>query len=92
MHEIIRMPHLVACPIVFILFYDRDWQRGVFKVMNWVLFPKIFGQVKARLILGLHKIIRVSHVVACSIVFILFWQGGVLKFMKNDHFLVFLTV
>ena len=31
-----------------------------------------------------------------SIIFILFdnpdWQGGVLKLMKNDHFLVFLAV
>ena len=46
--------------------------------------------------LELHKIIRASHVVACSIVFILFrersWQGGVFKFMKNDHLLVFLSV
>ena len=46
--------------------------------------------------LKLHKIIRVSHVVAYQIVFILFyersWQGGVLKVMKNDYFLVFLAV
>ena len=53
-------------------------------------FPQVFGQVKEFLKLGLHKIIRVSHVVACSIVFILFyeqsWQGEVFKVMKNDHF------
>ena len=46
--------------------------------------------------LELRKIIRVSHVVAWTIVFILFyeqsWQGGVFKVMKTDHFLVFLTV
>ena len=40
-----------------------------------------------------HKIIQVSHKVACPIVFILFYdrdgQGGVFKVMKNDHFLVF---
>ena len=35
------------------------------------------------------------HVVACPIIFILFdvpdWEGGVLKDMKNDHFLVFVS-
>ena len=34
--------------------------------------------------------IKVLHAAACSIVFILFydryWQEGVLKLMKNDHF------
>ena len=46
--------------------------------------------------LELRKIIRVSHVVRWTIVFILFyeqsWQGGVFKIMKTDHFLVFLAV
>ena len=36
------------------------------------------------------------HVVTCPIIFILFdypdWQGGMLKLMKTDHFLVFLAV
>ena len=40
--------------------------------------------------------IKVSHIVACPIVFIFFydrdWQGGVLKNMKNDNFLVLLTL
>ena len=40
--------------------------------------------------------IRVLHIVACPIIFILFddpdWQGGALKLMKNDHFLVFSVV
>ena len=44
-----------------------------------------FGQVR-----------RVSHVFACPIVFPLFYerggQGGVLKVMKSDHFLIFLAV
>ena len=43
--------------------------------------------------LELHKIIRVSHLVACPVVFILFdeqsSQGRVFKVMKNDHFLFF---
>ena len=46
--------------------------------------------------LELHKIIRVSNVVMCPIVFVLFyrgdWQEGVFKVIKNDHFLVFLAV
>ena len=46
--------------------------------------------------LELHKIIRVSHVVAYPIFFILLyeqgWQGEVFRVMKNDHFLVCLAV
>ena len=38
----------------------------------------------------LHKIIRLLHVVAWPVVFVLLyargWQGGVLKAIKNDHF------
>ena len=29
-----KSAHLVACPIVFIYFYGRDWQGGVFKVVK----------------------------------------------------------
>ena len=66
----------------------------------WVLFPKIFfsdgGEVKAWLMLEVHEMIRLPHVVLSPIVFILFYerdlQGGVLKVIKNDHFLVFLAV
>ena len=40
--------------------------------------------------LKLHKIKQVSHAFVCPIVFILlydqFWQGGVLKLMKNNRF------
>ena len=43
--------------------------------------------------LELHKIIRVSHLVACPVVIILFdeqsSQERVFKVMKNDHFLFF---
>ena len=31
--EMIRVLHMVACPNIFILFYGRDWQGGVFKLM-----------------------------------------------------------
>ena len=46
--------------------------------------------------LELYKIIKMSHIVSCPIVFPWFyegaWQGGDFKIMKNDHFLVFLVV
>ena len=44
------MLHVVTCPIIFILFDDPDWQRGMLKLMKtdhflvflavWVLFLK----------------------------------------------------
>ena len=46
--------------------------------------------------LELNRITRLSHVVSCPNIFILFnqenWQGGVLRVMKNYHFVVFLAV
>ena len=46
--------------------------------------------------LKFHKIIRGSHAVACPIFFVLFykrgWQGGVLKLIKSDSFLVLSAV
>ena len=41
LHETIRVSHVVALPIVFILFYDRDGQGVVFKVVtndNFLVF------------------------------------------------------
>ena len=50
----IRVSHIVVCPIVFILFYERSCQGGVFKIMKndhfvvfpavWVFFPKFLGR------------------------------------------------
>ena len=57
-------------------------------------FPQVFGQVKEFLIIELHEMLRVTH--AFSIGFNLLCdrvqQEGVLKHMKNGHFLVFLAV
>ena len=64
--------HIVTCPIVFILFYERSWQGRVIKVMKnddffsvfsrlYSLAP-VFGQVNGWFMLKPHKIIRVSHV------------------------------
>ena len=89
----IRILHVVGCPIVFTLFYDPYWQGGVLKLMKnghifsifsrFGLFLQVFEQVIGWPILELYKMIRVLHVVSCPIVFIWFydwdWQGEVLK-------------
>ena len=71
--------------------YEKSLILSVFTRLGH--FPEVFGQIKEWLMLELPKIIRVSHVVAWTIVFILFyeqsWQGGVFKVMKTDHYLCF---
>ena len=53
LHKIIRVSHVVSCPIVFILFHDRDWQGSVqiyeklsfFSIFNRLgFFPKFLGR------------------------------------------------
>ena len=60
-HEMIRVPHLVACPIVliffFFFFFDQEWGGGVLKLIKnddfvvllavWVLFPKFWGRLRS---------------------------------------------
>ena len=84
MHEIIRVSHLVVCPMVFKLFH-LSWQTDVLKLtkrLNFKYFqmfgsfPQVFGQVKRWLMLKLHKIRRVLHAVAGSIAFLLFYSQG----------------
>ena len=70
-------------------------KRSVFSIFSsWGTFPQVFGQFKEWLMLKLRKIIILSHVVACPIVF--FYeqscQGIVFKVMKNDDFLVLSAV
>ena len=93
LHKTIRVSHAVACPIVLILFYDRDLQggRSAQRYDKWSFFsifsslghfPQVFGQVKEWLTLELQKVIVVSHVVACLIVFLYYqrgWPGRVFK-------------
>ena len=38
LHSYVRVSHVVACKIVFILFYEQSWQREVFKVMKKIVF------------------------------------------------------
>ena len=50
----IKVLHAVSFPIVFLLFCERDWQRGLFKVMKndhflaflavWTFFPNFLGR------------------------------------------------
>ena len=73
------------------------WKIIIFSAFSRLgLFPYVFGQVNEWSTLKLHEVIRVLQVVAFPIISILFedwdWQGGVLKVMKNDHFLVILAV
>ena len=54
LHEMVRLLHVVTCPIGFVWFYDRNWHRGVPKVMKndhflvflavWVLFSKFLNR------------------------------------------------
>ena len=34
LHKIKKGSHVVVCQIFFILFYDRDWQEGVSRIMK----------------------------------------------------------
>ena len=82
MHEIIRVIHVVVCPVVFVLFDDPDWQgKSAPNYEKWSFFtifsrlglsPQVFGEFNEWLMLDLHKTIRVSHVVAIPIVFFYF--------------------
>ena len=38
LHKLIRVSEPVACKIFFPLFYEREWQGGVFKIMKNDLF------------------------------------------------------
>ena len=38
LNKIIRVSHLVACPIVFLLFFERGRQGGVFKGRKMIIF------------------------------------------------------
>ena len=42
LHHVIKVSHVFACPMVFILFCEQSWQRGVFKIMKNDHFFRIF--------------------------------------------------
>ena len=43
MHEMIKLSHAVPLKFVFILFYERCWQGGVFKVLKNDFFQNIYA-------------------------------------------------
>ena len=55
MHKIKQVSHVVVFPILFMLFYDQYWERGVLELLKnsrffsifscYRLFPQVFGQV-----------------------------------------------
>ena len=76
---------------------SKLWKWWFFSVFNRLgPFPQAFRQVKEWLRLELHKTIRGPHIVACPIVFVLFYDrschGWVFKVMKNNYFLMFSVV
>ena len=97
LHEMIRVSYAVAYPFFFILLCDYGWHGGVIKFIknSQILsifnccgsFSKGFGQFLAQIILSLVKIVRLCCIVACSMLFILFWDRvrdeTVLKRMKD---------
>ena len=97
-HKMIRVPHVAAWSVVFSLFYGLGRPAGVLRLIKnvhfliflavWVLF--LFGQVKELLTLELHEMIKVSHILACPIVFILLryldQHGRVLKHKGDGQF------
>ena len=68
----IRVPHAVACPVVFNFLCDRGQQGGVLtKNDHFQVFLAVwvFGPVKEWDILKYHEIIRVSDLFAGPMVF-----------------------
>ena len=83
LHETIRLPHIDASPIDFLLFYQQSCQGGVFKIMkndHFLVFlvvlavsPSLYAG-KEWPVLELHEAISVPHIVSCLIVFLLFCE------------------
>ena len=68
-HEMVRALHVVARPILFILFHGRHWQGALLKLTknNHIFsifsrfghFLQVFGQVNEQPVLEVHEMIRV---------------------------------
>ena len=96
--------HIYLLAQFFFLSWGRLAVRSVQSYEEWSFFSvssrlgpllDVFRQVRDKLILESHEMMRVSHVVACPIVFILFyvwdWLRAVFKIVENNLFLVFLA-
>ena len=77
----IRVSHVIAFPVVFVLLRDLIWHGGVLKQYeNWSIFSifarcgpfsQDFGQVLGQIILSFVKIVRVCCIFSCPILFAL---------------------
>ena len=55
----ITVKHVAACPVIFILLYDQNWQADVLKLTKnahflevlavWVLFSRFLGILRSEL-------------------------------------------
>ena len=102
LHEMVRVSHAVACPMGFNVLFEQGAGRtaqtykkrsfsGIFSRLS--CFSQVFWQVKDWDILKQHEIIRVSHLLVCSIAFTLLcrlsWQRDVLKLTEKFNFKYF---
>ena len=96
---------IVLCRILLVFFGiegDREECKNLRKIVNSKYFcrlgpfPQVFEQVEEWLMLELHEMIRFPYVATCSVVFSLLCNlgrpVGVLRLIKNAHFLIFLAV
>ena len=103
--KIKRVCFIVLCRILLVFFGiegDREECKNLRKMVNSKYFcrlgpfPQVFEQVEEWLMLELHEMIRFPYVAACSVVFSLLCNigrpVGVLRLIKNAHFLIFLAV
>ena len=102
LHKIRRAKRVVSCSVIFLFYlWARLAERSVecYKKLSFFsifsrlcLFPQVFGHTNEWLMLELQKIIRVSNAVACSIIFVVFyeqgWQGEMFKLINHVNFLV----
>ena len=97
----IKECHMQLCDQLFLFSFmnevGRDDELSFFSIFShFGPFHQVLGQVKEYLLLELQEVIKVLYAVVCPTGFNLLCdrgqQRGVLKLMKNDHFLVFLAV
>ena len=101
-HEMIRVVHVVACPIVFILFYGWRCWEGVFKTMksNYFFdifsrldpFPKFLNRLKVVYFITSQNNKNVTFSFVPKWFYLILWArlaGRSVQIMKNDYFSVF---
>ena len=87
--------------MVFVVLWNWGWQEGVLKLMRngqskvFLVVRVLFLKFQDKSRSGLYNKYMTWQKFPCAMGFILVfdqgWQGLVLKFMKNDHFYIFLV-